>query len=179
MELQEIEKNAKALMTLHGVGRVPFAFDGGKRRLGACHWRRVDGIYLVQKVTLSRHYAVLLPKDEIRSVMLHEIAHVKAIEQGHTGHGHVWKRHALALGHTADRCAAPSARPEARVTAECPECFRPLAEQHRLPQRIYVCKVHRNRALTWMKDGVKVPVEEMPQKYYDRYRLAMEKGIIR
>jgi len=176
MELHEIEKHAKALMTAHGVGSLAFEFDRGKRRLGCTHFVTIGNTSLAKKITLSRHYAVLLPEDEIRDVILHEIAHALA---GHkAGHGPVWKAAARKVGAKPKRCAAPSASPEASVTAECPECFRPLAAQHRLPQRIYVCRVHRNRALTWKRNGVRVPVEEMPQNYRSRYYAAMQKGIL-
>lgn len=177
MELVEVEKQAKMLMTAHGVGSLEFGFDGGKRRIGATHSVKVGDTWLAKKITLSRHYAVLLGEDEIRDVILHEIAHALA---GHkAGHGPLFAAACRKVGTKAQRCFAASDRPAGRVTAECPECFRPLAEQHRLPQRIYVCRVHRNRALTWMRDGVRVPVEEMPQNYRSRYYAAMQKGLLR
>lgn len=177
MELAEIERNARALMTAHGVGSLEFAFDRGKRRLGCTHFVTIGNTSLAKKITLSKHYAVLLPEAEIHDVMLHEIAHALA---GHAaGHGPVWKAAARKVGAKAQRCATPSARPEASVTAECPECFRPLAAQHRLPQRVYVCRVHRNRALTWKKNGVTVSLDQMPKAYRDRINYAMQKGTLR
>src|SRR5690348_10686263 len=111
MELQEIERHAKALMTLHGVGSLQFAFDNGKRRLGATHIRIMnkgarDELRIPYKITLSRHYAILLPADEIRDVILHEIAHALTPTNGHDA---VWQAAARKVGAKPERCAAPSA----------------------------------------------------------------------
>lgn len=176
MTLNEIEKQAKALMTAHGLGWMRFKFDNGKRRIGCCHFSRVDGVWLAHTITLSRHFALLLPADEIRLIILHEIAHAKA---GHdAGHGPKWKREARALGIQGDRCHVASERPAPSVTAKCDMCGdKQKSGQHRLPQRIYICPTHRI-ALTWYKKGRRLSVEEMPQAYRTRYIWATTNGRI-
>lgn len=143
MDLKEIERDAKALMTAHGVGSLKFAFDGGKRRLGATHFLRIGNTSLPQKITLSRHYAVLLPKDEIRDVMLHEIAH--ALAGRDAGHGPVWKAAARKVGAKPTRCATPSAKPAAAIEGRCPKCGVKVSEHHRMPRSVYVHRTCRTR----------------------------------
>lgn len=175
MELHEIERHARALMTAHGVGSLAFEFDRGKRRLGSTRFVTIGNTTLPQKITLSKHYAVLLPEDEIRDVILHEIAHALA---GHkAGHGPVWKAAARRVGAKAQRCAAPSASPEATVIGRCDPCGVVSSKGHRLPQRIYLhsaCK----RALTYYRNGAKVDLNDMPVKYQQRHMFAVEKGLI-
>lgn len=144
MELHEVEKQAKALMTAHGVGRLRFEFDGGKRRLGATHYVRANcGTVLAEKITLSKHYAVLLPKEEVHDVILHEIAHALA-GYGH-GHDHVWKAAARKIGAKPERCATPSARPPATIEGRCPKCDVKVSEHHRMPRSTYVHRTCRTR----------------------------------
>lgn len=136
MELHEIEKHAKALMTAHGVGSLAFEFDGAKRRIGATHSVLVGNTWLAKKITLSRHYAVLLPKEEIHDVILHEIAHALA---GHkAAHGPVWKAAARKVGAKPSRCTVPSARPAAPIEGRCPKCDVKVSEHHRMPRAVYV-----------------------------------------
>lgn len=142
MELVEIEKHAKALMTAHGVGSLEFAFDNGKRRLGATHTLRIGNTVLAKKITLSKHYAVLLPKEEIHDVILHEIAH--ALTPGH-GHDAVWKAACRKVGAKPSRCAVPSARPAAPIEGRCPKCDVKVSEHHRMPRAVYVHRTCRTR----------------------------------
>lgn len=147
MNLNEVEKQAKALMTAHGVGSLGFAFDNGKRRIGACHYKRIGNTVLAKKITLSRHYAVLLPKEEIRDVILHEIAH--ALTPGH-GHDAVWKAACRKVGAKPSRCAAPSASPAAPIEGRCPKCDVKVSEHHRMPRAVYVHRICRTR-LTYVR----------------------------
>lgn len=164
-------------MASHGVGTLEFAFDNGKRRLGCTHFVVTGSSSVAKKITLSRYYAALLSADEIRDVMLHEVAH--ALAGRGAGHGPAWKAIARKIGAKAQRCATPSASPEATVTGECPECLRTVAELHRLPQRVYACGVHRSSALTWKRRGVVVPVEDMPQKYRSDYSIMVDLEILK
>lgn len=177
MELKEIERHARALMTAHGVGSLEFAFDGGKSRLGATHIRIFNKgtrneTRIPYKITLSKHYAVLLPADEIRDVILHEIAH--ALTPAHN-HDAVWKAAARKVGAKPQRCARPSASPTRAVVGKCDPCGKVVSEGHRLPQRIYIhatCK----RALTYYRKGVKVDLNDMPIAYQQRHMYAVERG---
>lgn len=140
MNLTEIERNARALMTVHGVGSVPFAFDNGKRRLGATHFRNVGSQYsptwLPVKITLSRHYAMLLPEDEIHDVILHEIAHALAGKLAN--HGPQFMAMCRKVGAKPARCATPSASPKAPIEGWCPTCDKKVSEHHRMPRAVYV-----------------------------------------
>jgi predicted SprT family Zn-dependent metalloprotease len=142
MELHEIEKHAKALMTAHGVGALPFEFDNAKRRLGATHLMRIGNTTLAKKITLSRHYAAILPPDEIRNTILHEIAH--ALTPGH-GHDAVWRAACRKVGAKPERCAAPSAKPDAPIEGRCPTCEVKVSEHHRMPRSVYVHRSCRTR----------------------------------
>lgn len=140
MKLQEIEKQAKSLMALHGVGNVGFGFDNAKVRLGATHAKRIGNVHMVEKITLSKHYAMLLPKEEIRDVILHEIAH--ALTPGH-GHDHVWQAACLKVGAKPNRCATPSASPAAPIEGRCPKCNVKVSEHHRMPRAKYIHRTCR------------------------------------
>jgi hypothetical protein len=177
MELKEAEQLARTLMTQHGVGYLAFEFDGGKRRLGATHNMRIgNGKVIPLKITLSRHYVVLLPEHEVRDVILHEIAH--ALTPGHN-HNAVFMNACRALGAKPARCASPSASPKAPITGNCVTCGKQMASQHRLPTAVYVCKVHRDRALQYYRDGVAIPFAKMPAKYQERVRYAMSRGTLK
>lgn len=169
MSLQEIERKAKSLMTIHGVGHVKFEFDGGKSRLGACHHMRVGGVVIPTKITLSRHYASILPMQEIEEVILHEIAH--ALTPGH-GHNHVWRAAARRIGAKGDRCATPSASPDKAVSGVCtnPDCQKVVSQLHRLPQRVsYHSTCGRDFPLRWFKNGRMMKVSDMPSRYQSEY----------
>lgn len=182
MDLREIEKQAKSLMTAHGVGYLRFEFDRGKRRIGATHMLVLNKgtkqeNKIPQRITFSRHYADLLTPDEIRDVILHEIAHALA---PNAGHGALWKAAARRIGAKPERCKATTASPTAAVTADCPECPGVAkGSQHRLPTALYVCSIHRNRALRWYRNGARVMPNDMPEKYRQRYNAAMMRGVIR
>lgn len=167
MNLNEIERNARALMTAHGVGSLAFEFDRGKKRIGATHFVRTNGVVLPIKITLSRYFAELLQAEEIRETILHEIAHAKA---GYgAGHGPVWKREAKALGIPANACKAASARPEYSVKPHCATCDRVLdSGMHRLPLKLYACAKCRT-TLTWQKNGRTLDLHEMPVRYQQAY----------
>lgn len=177
-DLALVERHARALMTAHGVGSLGFEFDRGKRRIGAMHYRRVGDLTIPVKITLSRHYAVLLTMDEIRETMLHEIAH--ALAPG-DGHGYLWQRKARELGVKPSPCKATSARPDHSVEGRCSTCGQVVGQQHRLPLRVYFhgkCGLRLDRGLAvWYRNGVKVPVGQMPDRYRIEYnRIANKQG---
>lgn len=184
MSLIEIEKQAKALMHAHGVGHLGFEFDRGKRRLGATHILvknrgTSNEVRIPQKITLSKHFAAILTMDEIRDVILHEIAHALT---PHDGHGPAWKAMAVKVGAKPKRCAAVDKAPETPVKGYCRTCQKVTAEAHRLPLRVKWCSVchksgrivlgHRTQALVWFKNGTKVPMSQMPQRYQREFNAA-------
>jgi phage FluMu protein Com len=139
-DLFEIERQAKMLMTAHGVGSLAFAFDNSKRRLGAMHSLRVNGVHLPKKITISKHYALILPMEEIRNTVLHEIAH--ALAPG-DGHGYRWKAKAREIGAKPERCASPSASPKAPIEGRCPKCDVKVSDHFRRPSRTYIHRTCR------------------------------------
>lgn len=169
MELHEIEKQAKALMVAHGVGVLPFEFDNGKRRIGACHFKRIGTTVLPTKITLSRHFAAILTPEELHDTMLHEIAHALA---GHAaGHGPVWRNAIRKLGGKAERCKATAASPERAVEGTCPKCGKVVSKMHRLPLRVYFHNIcGKAYPLTWTKNGAMLSLSQMPTRYQSEYR---------
>lgn len=172
-DLAMIERQAKALMTAHGVGSLGFEFDRSKRRVGAMHYRTVGNVAIPVKITLSRNYAVLLRPDELHETMLHEIAH--ALTPG-TGHGWEWKRKARELGLPNPKsCSEKSARPEAAWSAFCPNCKEQRGSQHRAPLRVYMCSKclpqigHLAARLTWVKNGLVMEHTDMPDRFYSEW----------
>lgn len=171
MNLQEIEREARRLMTAHGVGSLAFEFDRGKRRIGATHFRGA-GVGSIQfklptKITLSKHFAVLLSEQEIREVILHEIAH--ALAGYDANHGPKWKAHARALGIEAKACKATTVRPEYSVKGECSTCGKVVHSAHRLPLRVYfhhLCGGPIDGGLIhWYREGKRVRFADMPARY--------------
>lgn len=146
-DLAVIERHARALMTAHGVGALPFEFDNSKRRLGATHLMTIGTTTLPKKITISKHYALILPVEEIRNTVLHEIAH--ALTPGE-GHNWKWKRKAVEVGAKPERCATPSARPAAPIEGWCPACDVKVSENHRMPRVTYVHRTCRT-VLTYRK----------------------------
>lgn len=176
MELQEIERQARALMTHHGVGRLEFAFSNGKTIIGETKFRRFStpsgGKYHVPfRITLSRYFAERLSADEIRECMLHEIAHaLVGIEHGHD---EVWQATARKIGATGNRCQPTGIEHDYPVRGYCtnPDCNVEVCGQHRLPQRVYWHKkCGRSYPLRWFKNGRMMKLSDMPVKYQNEYR---------
>jgi predicted SprT family Zn-dependent metalloprotease len=170
MNLSEARTLASDLMTKHGVGHVPFEFNGGKRRIGVCFFRSVNGTYQPVKIGISRHYATLLSEAELTNTILHEIAH--ALAGRDAGHGPHWRAVARSIGCNAQRCSDASARPEASVKGWCRKCEKVVMQQHRLPLRVYWhsgCGKSMDDALVWFKNGQRVSIKDMPARYRSEF----------
>lgn len=173
-DMREIETHARALMTAHGVGSLSFEFDRSKKRIGATHFVTIGTTTLARKITLSKHFAEILTKEEIRETILHEIAHALA---GHkAGHGVAWQRQAVALGIRPNRCKAASASPERAWEGVCQNCNVVRSKMHRAPLRVYMCAdggcrglSNSARALVWRKNGTYVPAQDMPTRFYNEW----------
>lgn len=172
MDISEAASLARTLMNQHGLGHVPFRFNRAKSALGITHFLRdrVTGEITVKDIALSEHFVKLLPEDEIRDVILHEIAH--ALTPGH-GHDPLWKRKAREIGAKPNRCTAASARPEHSVKGVCPNGHE--SGMHRLPLRVKSCskcspKFSLDYAFVWSRDGKVIPISDMPERYRSEYR---------
>lgn len=71
-----------------------FKFDKSTRRFGYCRDDKV--------ISLSAALVQLNPAAEVEQIILHEIAHAVVGNQHH--HNDVWRRKAIELGHSGNRC---------------------------------------------------------------------------
>jgi SprT protein len=85
---------ARELFIEHGLVRWSFGFDRAVRRAGLCNYRD-------RRITLSRQLVLAADAEQIRQVLLHEIAHALA-GQG-AGHGPQWRRLATSIGYRHER----------------------------------------------------------------------------
>ncbi len=129
MHLTDAYELACALMTQHGLSGWTVEFDGAKKRAGICRFReRVIG--------LSAPLTRLHSEAEVRDTILHEIAH--AMVGPRHGHGPVWRRQALAIGCSGERCVpSDSPRIEGSWLGTCPAGH--TTDQHRRPARVKSC----------------------------------------
>lgn len=115
MNLNEAMRLANELMLKHGLVDWRFKFDKARRRFGCCKYR-------YKTITLSAPITELNGESEVRDTILHEIAH--ALVGGGHGHDRVWKRKAVEIGCTGERCYNPEeiSTPESKYIAICPSC---------------------------------------------------------
>lgn len=85
---------ATSLIRDHLGSRWSFGFDHAKRRAGACN-------YTKQRISVSRYFVKQASREELRQVLLHEIAH--ALVGPNAGHGPAWKRAAASIGYQGGR----------------------------------------------------------------------------
>lgn len=171
-DLEMVEYTARQLMTKHGVGRLGFEWDRATTRIGATHSRkmefpggRVETVPV--KITLSRKFVERMDMDDVREVILHEIAH--ALTPG-TGHGNEWKWKCIELGIEPTRCKATGITFDKPVKGICPVCSKTISQMHRLPLKPYVCGECRpipqlDRVLVWYREGKEIPLGKMPERY--------------
>lgn len=93
-------------------GAWTFGFDRAVRRAGLCDAAR-------KRITVSRHLVARADEEEVRQVLLHEIAH--AIAGHRAGHGAVWRAVAGRIGCTGSRLHdRPIAEDRAPWVGVCP-----------------------------------------------------------
>jgi predicted SprT family Zn-dependent metalloprotease len=94
-----IAARAAVLLAQHRLSGWSFAFDGAKRRGGACHFSR-------KQITIAAGFAAAADEAEIEDTLLHEIAHALVGRRHH--HDAVWQAKARAIGCTGQRCHSVS-----------------------------------------------------------------------
>ena len=92
---ERIAARAASLLAQHRLGGWSFAFDGAKRRGGACHFGR-------RQITMAAGFAATADEAEIEDTLLHEIAHA-LVGRWHQ-HDAVWQAKAREIGCSARRC---------------------------------------------------------------------------
>ena len=89
MEINKAQELAKSLFEKHGLSKWVFKFDKASRRFGVC--KRTKHI-----ICLSKKLVLLNNEQEVKDVLLHEIAHALVRVKHH--HDKVWKRKAIEIG---------------------------------------------------------------------------------
>lgn len=112
-DLDDVRDLAHDLISHYLDDRVwTFGFDHAKMRAGLCDFRK-------KRISLSRFLAARYDGEEVRQVLLHEIAH--ALAGSKAGHGPKWKAQAKAIGYNGKRTHDGSAASElAPIVGYCP-----------------------------------------------------------
>jgi len=169
MNLQdEVTKQALDLMekyALLDMGWV-FGFDRAIRRAGLCDFKK-------KRISVSHKWIEHAPKDEIKDVIIHEIAHALA---GPVGHSKEWKKLAILLGGSGKTTTDVQTLSKSSYVGICPRGH--SVNRERLPLRVYSCvqcskKFNKDYILFWTKDG-KI-VTNMPKKYMQELQRIMSR----
>lgn len=123
MNLRDAERMAVKLMREHHITDKGYRFDWDRavKRFGACH-------YDTKRITLSKHLVSLNSEEEVRQVILHEIAH--AIVGARAGHGRTWQWTARQIGYTGKRTHDAEVPVEPWI-GTCPNCGGTLKRHRR------------------------------------------------
>lgn len=119
MNLSDAKNLAVNLMSQNGLTGWSFEFSRAKRLFGYCHWDK-------KTISLSRYLVDLNEESEVRTTILHEIAH--ALAPRNEGHGNLWAATCVKLGIAPVRCydSAEGSRnvvvPEPRFYYGCSNC---------------------------------------------------------
>lgn len=113
MDLRDVRTLATGLMAHHGLDGWLLGWDNARTRAGMCR-------YASRTISLSRPLMALYEPDQVREVVLHEIAHA-LVGPAHK-HDSVWRAKARELGSSGAR-ALPvgSPRPPAPWLGRCPQ----------------------------------------------------------
>jgi predicted SprT family Zn-dependent metalloprotease len=132
MNLHSAQTLAIDLMSKHDLISKGwrFTFDTAVRRFGCCK-------YYSKTITLSKALTELNSESEVKNTILHEIAH--ALTPGQK-HNHVWRRKAIEIGCTGDRCYKSDEveKPESKYVAFCIGCGK-KHRKHRMTNSISSC----------------------------------------
>ncbi|MBC9944316.1 SprT-like domain-containing protein [Leucobacter sp. cx-328] len=89
-----------------------FDFDRAKRRAGLCN-------FTDRRITVSRYLAEKYELEEVRQILLHEVAH--ALVGPDVGHGPQWRSTAASIGYTGGRTHdGEIAHEQAPWVGQCP-----------------------------------------------------------
>lgn len=146
-------------MAAHGLADWGFAFDRAKRRAGATH-------YTAKKITMSQALVELYTPQEVRAVILHEIAH--ALVGSRHAHDEVWRQTCLAIGGDGQtRLPVDSPEPQAPWQGVCPAGHH--AQRYRRPTQQLSCRkcsrsFNQQCLFSWenIQTGERIAPESLP-----------------
>jgi predicted SprT family Zn-dependent metalloprotease len=120
---------AEYLLEVHGLDDWTVSYDNAKRRAGICR-------YADRTLGLSAPLTAVHSEEDVRDTILHEIAH--ALAGARHGHDETWRRLAVSIGSTGERCVSPdSPTAPAAWLGACPSGH--TIERHRRPERVMTC----------------------------------------
>lgn len=139
-KLDKVMSMTHTALRFYGLGSWSVKFDNAKKRAGLCS-------YLERSISLSKHFIELNSFEEIEKIIKHEIAHaISHVYFGHSGHGRVWKRVAIAIGDDGQRCydSTKVAMPKGKYVLECPNCHKEVT-YHKKTSVIKACAACCNK----------------------------------
>jgi len=134
MNLQDAKALAELLLEEYGLDQQGWTFDWHslKKVAGRCN-------YVARLITLSHSYASHNDERLVENTLRHEVAHALVGPGQH--HNQVWKRKALEVGCTAERCvSSETVYPMAKYTLSCSTCGKTY-QFHRRPAGAKGCGV--------------------------------------
>jgi len=122
MEIKDALTLGNELLAKHNLDDWTLKLDNSKVRFGCCKYRK-------KIISLSKPLVELNSEDEVKDVILHEIAH--ALVPRGEGHSRVWKEKAISIGCSGDRlCREEVKQPVGFRRYECPKC-KQVVRRHR------------------------------------------------
>lgn len=128
MDLSAARTLGLSLLREHGLHDWTLVFDNAKARFGVCRDER-------RQIGLSRRLTSLSTEDDVRETLLHEIAHALVGKQH--GHNEVWRRTAVSIGASGERCGERLPGSEGPWEGRCPNGH--VSHQHKRPTRVKSC----------------------------------------
>lgn len=130
--ITETEALARTLINTHNLLGWRFVWDNARSRGGQC-------CYSARTISLSRALVPLWTEDQVRNVLLHEIAHA-LVGPGH-GHDGVWMYKCLSIGGDGNRTHNNPTQAR-KWEAHCDTCGTVVGRRHRLTQAMRDHAIH-------------------------------------
>lgn len=189
MDKNRAAHQARLLIAAHGLDPNLFQWNRGKNMMGlmSATYNRITDEVVLKSISLSSYWVEAMTEDEVREVILHEIAHALCPRDQHN-----WKFRAKVreIGGTAQgHCFGPSAETKARMDAIAPHAWvgtcrnGHVTKMHRAPTVVRSCgKCSRSwrfeNVPVWKKNGKTVPMEQMPTKYRVAYHKLAQRNLV-
>lgn len=129
MDVQHALAMGRRLLRDHDLDGWTVVADRAKTRAGVCRFAK-------RQIGISAPLTALHDEAEVRDTLLHEIAH--ALVGPEHGHDEVWRRTAVRIGCTGERCVSPDApRVPGDWVGRCAAGHE--RTRHRAPTRLMSC----------------------------------------